>query len=142
MCSECGSNYVQYGRTDYVCSGFYNGSTCSNGTRFRIVDTERAVLEALELDFLSHAALYRAAALATEFFDKQQTVDPRTMPAWSAARAEINAREADVKDQFKAGRLPAAVFKTWLAELAKERDVLNRPTTLKRTRIPLVVHVH
>ncbi len=45
VCSECGSNYVQYGRTDYVCSGFYNGSSCSNGTRFRIADIERAVLE-------------------------------------------------------------------------------------------------
>ena len=57
------------------------------------------------------------------------------MPAWSAALAEINAREADVKVQFKTGRLPAAVFKTWLAELAKEREVLNRPMTLKPTRI-------
>ena len=24
VCSECGSNYVQYGRTDYVCSGFHS----------------------------------------------------------------------------------------------------------------------
>src|SRR5437764_2097430 len=70
-----------------------------------------------------------------EFFDKQQTADPQTMPAWSAALAEINAREADVKEQFKTGKLPAAVVKTWLAELAREREVLNRPTTLKPTRI-------
>src|SRR5213082_3316851 len=62
-----------------------NGSSCSNGTRFRIGDIERAVLEALELDFLSPAALHRAADLAMEFFDKQQTADPQTMPAWSAA---------------------------------------------------------
>jgi hypothetical protein len=39
-CSECGSNYVQYGRTDYICSGFHNGSTCSNGMRFRIAEIE------------------------------------------------------------------------------------------------------
>jgi hypothetical protein len=26
VCSECGSNYVQYGRTDYVCGGYHNGS--------------------------------------------------------------------------------------------------------------------
>ena len=32
-------------------------------------------------------------------------------------------------------KLPAVVFKTWLAELAREREVLNRPTTLKPTRI-------
>jgi len=51
VCSECGSNYVQYGRTDYVCGGFHNGSTCSNGTRFRIGDIEREVLAALALDF-------------------------------------------------------------------------------------------
>ena len=66
MCSECGSNYVQYGRTDYVCGGFHNGSTCSNGTRFRIADIEREVLAALELDFLSPSALQRATDLAME----------------------------------------------------------------------------
>lgn len=66
VCSECGSNYVQYGRTDYVCSGFHNGSTCSNGTRFRIADIERAVLEALEIDFLSPEALHRATNIAME----------------------------------------------------------------------------
>ena len=70
-----------------------------------------------------------------EFFDKQQTAETRAMPAWSAALAEINAHEADVKEQFKTGRLPAVVFKTWLAELAREREVLNRPATLKPTRI-------
>lgn len=35
VCSECGSNYVQYGRTDYVCSGFHNGSTRSANSRRR-----------------------------------------------------------------------------------------------------------
>jgi hypothetical protein len=103
--------------------------------RGRRQDIERAVLEALELDFLSPAALHRAAHLAMEFFEKQQTAETRTIPAWSAALAEINAREAADKEQFKTGKLPAAIFKTWLAELAKERDVLNRPTTLKPARI-------
>jgi Recombinase zinc beta ribbon domain len=64
VCSECGSNYVQYGRTDYVCSGFHNGSTCTNGMRFRIADIEKAVLEKLEIDCLSPEALNRAADLA------------------------------------------------------------------------------
>jgi len=135
VCSECGSNYVQYGRTDYVCSGFHNGSTCANGTRFRIADIERAVLEALELGFLSPTALHRAADLAMEYFDKQQNAETRTSPELSAALAEINAREADVREQFKTGKLPGAVFKSWIAEFAKERDALNRPTTSKSTRI-------
>jgi site-specific DNA recombinase len=135
VCSECGSNYVQYGRTDYVCSGFHNGSTCSNGMRFRIADIERAVLEALEVDFLSPAALHRAADMAMEYFEKQQRAETQTVPALSAALAEIHAREADVREQFKEGKLPAAVFKTWLAELAKQRDALSRPTTSKSTRI-------
>src|SRR6266853_6618277 len=84
VCSECGNNYVQYGRTDYVCSGFHNGSTCANGTRFRIADIERAVLEALELGFLSPTALHRAADLAMEYFDKQQM--PRRERARSCPR--------------------------------------------------------
>ena len=87
VCSECGSIYVQYGRTDYVCSGFHNGSTCSNGMRFRIADVEREVLCALELDLLSPDSLHQAADLAMEYLHKQQTADAPTAPAVSAAHA-------------------------------------------------------
>ena len=126
---------VQYGRTDYVCAGFHNGSTCSNGMRFRIEDVEREVLRALELDLLSPKSLHRAADLAMEYFDKQQRAEAPTAPALSAAIADINAREADVREQFKAGKLPPTVFKTWLAELARERATLHHPATTKSARV-------
>ncbi len=135
VCSECGSNYVQYGRTDYVCGGFHNGSTCSNGTRFRIADIEREVLAALELDFLSPIALQRATDLAMDYFDKQQSTEAKAAPAVSAALAEVDKREADVREQFKAGKLPAPVFKSWIAEFAKERESLNRPAAPKAPRV-------
>jgi len=128
VCSECGSNYVQYGRTDYVCSGFHNGSTCSNGIRFRIADIEREVLAALELDLLSPAAIQHATNLAMEYFDKQRKPEPEAAPALSAALAEIDKREAEVREQFKSGKLPASVFKSWLGEFTKEREALNRPS--------------
>jgi hypothetical protein len=60
------------------------GSTCSNGTRFRIADIEREVLAALELDFLSPDALQRATDLAMEYFDKQQSTEVKAAPAVSA----------------------------------------------------------
>jgi hypothetical protein len=41
--------------------GFHNGSTCSNGMRFRIAEIEKAVLENLELDCLSPEALNRSS---------------------------------------------------------------------------------
>ena len=135
VCSECGSNYVQYGRTDYVCSGYHNGSTCENGMRFRIADIEKAVLESLEMDFLSPDALHRAADLAMEYINKQQSTEPPTLLAQSAALADIDAREAEIREQFKAGKLPAAVFKTWLAEFTRERDALKRSATPKPARI-------
>ena len=97
VCSECGSNYVQYGRTDYVCSGYHNGSTCENGMRFRIADIEKAVLESLEMDFLSSDALHRAADLAMEYIHKQQSTEPPTLPAQSATLADIDAREAEIR---------------------------------------------
>jgi hypothetical protein len=83
--------------------------------RFRIADIEREVLAALEIDFLSSAALQRAM----EFFDKQQGAEAPAAPELSAALAEIYKRESDIREQFKAGKLPAAVFKSWLAEFAK-----------------------
>jgi recombinase-like zinc beta ribbon protein/recombinase len=129
VCSECGSNYVQYGRTDYICSGFHNGSTCKNGMRFRIAEIEKAVLEKLELDCLSPDALNRAADLAMEYLKKQQTAEPPAPPELSAAQADIDARESDIREQFKTGKLPSAVFKTWIAEFARERESLNRRRT-------------
>jgi DNA invertase Pin-like site-specific DNA recombinase len=135
VCSECGSNYVQYGRTDYVCGGYHNGSTCSNGTRFRIADIEREVLAALELDFLSPVALQRATDLAMEYFEKQHANETRAAPAVSTALAEIDKRETEVREQFKAGKLPAPVFKSWIAEFAKEREALNRPAAPKAPRV-------
>jgi hypothetical protein len=130
VCSECGSNYVQYGRTDYICSGFHNGSTCLNGMRFRIAEIEKAVLEKLELDCLSPEALNRAADLAMDYLNKQQNPQPPPAPPETAAAlADIDARESDIRDQFKAGKLPPSVFKTWLAEFVREREALTRRTT-------------
>ena len=135
VCSECGSNYVQYGRTDYVCGGFHNGSTCSNGTRFRIADIEREVLAALELDFLSPVVLQRATDLAMDYFDKQQSTEVQAPPAVSAALAEIDKRKTEVREQFKAGKLPAPVFKSWISEFTKEREALSRPAAPKAPRV-------
>jgi hypothetical protein len=130
VCSECGSNYVQYGRTDYICSGFHNGSTCLNGMRFRIAEIEKAVLEKLELDCLSPEALNRAADLAMDYLNKQQNPQPPPAPPETAAAlADIDARESGIRDQFKAGKLPPSVFKTWLAEFVREREALTRRTT-------------
>jgi site-specific DNA recombinase len=126
VCSECGSSYVQYGRTDYVCGGFHNGSTCTNGTRFRVADIERAVLDVLEIDFLSPEALRRAADMAMDYFEKQQSAQAQPPTALVDALAEIDARETEVRAQFKAGALPPAVFKCWLTEFGKERAALNR----------------
>jgi hypothetical protein len=75
--------------------------------RFRIADIERVVLEALEIDFLSPEALHRAADLAMDYLDKQQSIEPPKAPALSAALTAINTRESDVREQFKAGNLPA-----------------------------------
>jgi hypothetical protein len=60
---------------------------------------------------------------------------PRDAPkirAVSAALAEINARESDIREQFNAGKIPGPVFKSWLAEFVKQRDAINR----RRRRSP------
>jgi hypothetical protein len=93
------------------------------------------VLAALDLDFLSPVALQRATDLAMEYFEKQQSVETQAAPAVSAALAEIDKRETDVRDQFKAGKLPAPVFKSWIAEFAKEREARNRPAAPKAPRV-------
>jgi len=89
----------------------------------------------LEIDFLSPESLHRAADLAMDYFDKQQSTEPPKIPAVLAALAEINARARDIREQFKEGKIPGAVYKSWLAELAKERDAINRPAMPKPPRI-------
>lgn len=127
--------HVQYGPTDYVCGAYHNGSTYSNGTRFRIADIEREVLAALELDFLSPAALQRATDLAMEYFEKQQRTEADAAPPVSATLAEIDKRETEVREQFKAGKLPQPVLKSWITESAKEREALDRPAAPKVPRV-------
>jgi len=61
--------------------------------RFRIKDAEKAVLESLEMDFLSPEALDRAADLAMEYINKLQSAEVATPSAQSAALADIDARE-------------------------------------------------
>ena len=68
---------------------------------------------------VSPESLHRAADSAMDYFDKQQSAGPPKIPAVSAALAEINVRESDIRGQFNAGKIPGPVFKSWLAEFAK-----------------------
>ena len=54
-----------------------------------------------------------------DYLDKQQSTELPKVPAVSAALAEINVRESDIRGQFNAGKIPGPVFKSWLAEFAK-----------------------
>jgi len=135
VCSECGSNYVQYGRTDYVCSGYHNGATCTNGARFRIADAERTILEAIAYDFASPAAVERAVNTAMSYYEKEHAQRARALPARSEELAEIDAREAHVREQYKLGKLPSVVFTAWLGELEKERSALSQTIAPKTWRI-------
>jgi len=133
VCADCGSNYVQYGRTDYVCSGYYNGGSCSNRARFRIADAVRSVVDALKIDFLSEENLAKAAEIASTHFEQMQRASTETdTPEISRSLVELAARESDVREQFKAGKLPVAVFKTWLSELENERKSIRKPAAAKR----------
>jgi hypothetical protein len=63
----------------------------------------------------------------------RQTTDssPPAAPALAAAFAEINGREADIREQFKAGKVSGGV---WIVGFTKEREALNRPATPKPPR--------
>jgi hypothetical protein len=53
----------------------------------------------------------------------------------SAALAEITRARAGIREQVKVGKIPGAIFKSWLAEFAKQRVAMNRPATAKSARI-------
>jgi hypothetical protein len=74
---------------------------------------------------LGYGSLNRAADLAMQDLNKQHSAEPPAPPETAAALADIDTRESDIREQFKAGRLPPAVFKTWIAEFAREREALH-----------------
>lgn len=135
VCSECGSNYVQYGRADYVCSGFHNGATCRNGARFRIEDAEQAVLHAIEYDFASPSAIEHAVSTAMTSYEREYAHAARPTPSKSVELAELDAREADVRAQYKAGKLPPTVLTAWLAELETARLAVTQPVVQETQRV-------
>ena len=69
--------------------------------RFRIKDAEKAVLESLEMDFLSPEALDRAADLAMEYINELQSAEVATPSAQSAALADIDARENIAREALR-----------------------------------------
>ena len=77
-----------------------------------------------------------------EYFDKPLEAEAPTLPALSAVIADSVARELDVREQFEAGKLPPSVFRTWIAELAKERAAFTRPTQTKSARISRAEFLH
>jgi hypothetical protein len=125
-----GAAFVEKAMTPTVSPEHFDKTfnTNARGTYFTV---QRALPHlndgASELDLLSPAAIQHAASLAMEYFDKQQKAEPEAAPALSAALAEIEKRESEVREQFKSGKLPASVFKSWIGEFAKEREALNRP---------------
>ena len=135
VCSECGSNYVQYGRADYVCSGFHNGATCKNGARFRIEDAEQAVLHAIEYDFASPSAIEHAVSTAMTSYEREYAHAGRPTTPKSVELAELDAREADVRAQYKAGKLPPTVLTAWLAELESARLAVTQPVVQETQRV-------
>jgi site-specific DNA recombinase len=135
ICAECGSNYVQYGRTDYICGGHHNGSNCRNGARFRMTDAESAVLSAITYDFASPAAIERAVNTAMDCYEREHAHITQSVPAKSVSLADIDARESQVREEYKAGKLPSVVFTAWLAELERERAARTVPSVPKVRRV-------
>ena len=58
---------------------------------------------------------------------------PSTRPK-SVELAELDAREADVRAQYKAGKLPPAVLTAWLAELENARLTVTQPVVQQEIR--------
>jgi hypothetical protein len=101
-----------YGRSDYVCSGYYNGGSCSNAARFQIADIERSVVDALKINFLSDEYLASAADIAAAHFEQVQRAAAKPdLPEVARSLQQVAAREAEVRDQFKTGKLPNSVFR-------------------------------
>jgi hypothetical protein len=119
-----------------VCSGYYNGGSCSNAARFRIADVERSVVDALKINFLSDEYLASAADIAAAHFDQAQRAAAKPdLPEVARSLQHVAKREAEVRDQFKTGKLPNSVFKAWLAELDSERRSIQKAATGKRAAL-------
>ena len=79
------------------------------------------MLAAITYDFASPAAIGRSVNTAMAYYEREYASDARPVPARTAELANGDARESDVREQYKAGKLPPALFAAWLAELGSWR---------------------
>jgi hypothetical protein len=96
---------------------------------------EQAMMGALQFNFASPVGMERAVSTAMAYYEQQACSTEGGSPAKSVRLAEIEAQEVDVREQYKSGRLPLAVFKTWLAELTQQREALHQPARRKSKSI-------
>jgi site-specific DNA recombinase len=120
-CTVCGSNYVQRGATQYVCSGYANGRVCTNGQTFRRTLMEDKLLVAIRDELLSHRGVERF---------KHKLIARVRQPAVDAGRLRKLEREAERIVDAIAGGLSSAALRKRLASTEVQLEQLRAASGL------------
>ena len=75
------------------------------------------MLVAITYDFASPAAIEHAVNTAMAYYEREYAHFARPVAASTAELANVDARESELREQYKFGKLPPAVFTAWLAKL-------------------------
>jgi hypothetical protein len=128
QCERCGSNFVRINQRDYRCATFTNGgkSACGNGFKLNAAAAERLLLEQIESELLSPAAVDAAVMAyhdeAKKARREQGEEKPRGVVTVAVAR-KVNEIE-QLKQLVRAGTIDATTLQPAIDAAERERERL------------------
>jgi hypothetical protein len=129
VCSECGSNLIGDGRTDYVCPA-YTSNNCKNDLRFRREDAHLAVFDLMREELLSDKQIAIGKKYAEQVLrERAKEEDQAAQDA--ASGVDVKRLDEEIKQLRKMPLRPTALAAA-IAEIEKERDELLAKVTGKR----------
>ena len=118
VCGECGSNYIGYGRRDYVCPAHTAGH-CGNDLRFRRDDAHIAVFDLLREQVPSESAIARGKKYNKAVL-KEREQQEHAAAKDAESGVDVSRLDKEAAELRAMGLRPAALA-AGLAEIEKER---------------------
>lgn len=146
QCPECGGGYTIVSHGNYACSTHRNGgeAACANGTRFKRLDAEKALLTGLQERMLDDDTVEYVREAVIKMVREQGNTKPNTANRRRLLEAEIaNLTDAIASGGLHASQAIAARLQEAEAALADLQKAAEPPSVRKIERLlPCFVAEH
>jgi site-specific DNA recombinase len=146
-CDACGANFVRVNRREYRCATYTNGGRAACGSDFKLnaANAERVLLDYIENELLSPAAIEDAVAeyrREAKKLRREKSSASKTKVAVSGA-SELKGKEIDqLKQMIRAGTMSAATLQPAIDAAETERArLIARGTEGADSQLDKIAHL-